>query len=209
MNRPLSDLIAATQCAADVEDLRERLVQRATKHFEAARGALFLLSEIPPAILPILRQNPMFQALAERHAPLHDGTLTEFRALSTRDDHGHSLVGPVIENGQLIGSLAFTRQRDAQPFDDQALADLSALCLHVSTRLTQLQLQQQALKEQELKLSGRETQIAQLVAQGLTNKQIAVELGISSETVKAALKAIFGKTGVKSRAQLVACLPRL
>lgn len=209
MSCALPDLIAAIHTAVDVADLRERLIPRAIRYFGAARGALFLFSELPALRAPLLRQNSMFKAMSERHAPIHDGSMPEYRTHTTRDDHGHGLVGPVIVNGELIGSLAFTRRRNASPFGEQDLADLSALCLHVSTRLTQLHLQQSAAEEVGLKLSGREMQIAQLVARGLTNKEIASQLGVSSETVKAALKVIFGKAGVKSRAQLVASLPQL
>jgi DNA-binding CsgD family transcriptional regulator len=211
MSRCLPDLISAIQNAADIEDLRERLILRATKHFEAARGALFLYCEIPPALAPRMAESPIFKAMLERHAPLHEGSVMsqdQWRVRSTRDDHGHVLVGPVIENGALVGALAFTRQRDAPEFGAGDLADMSALSLHVSTRLAQIQSQQQALEARELKLSGREIQISKLVGKGLTNQQIAVQLGVSSETIKAALKRIFEKAEVHSRAQLVARLPQ-
>ena len=58
----------------------------------------------------------------------------------------------------------------------------------------------------EFGLSPRERDIAVRVAQGKSNAQIGRELFVSSETVKAALKTVFRKTGVSSRAQLVARL---
>jgi DNA-binding CsgD family transcriptional regulator/tetratricopeptide (TPR) repeat protein len=51
-------------------------------------------------------------------------------------------------------------------------------------------------------LTGRELEIAQMVAQRKTNKQIGAALDISSRTVSTHLTNIFGKTGVGSRAEL-------
>ena len=51
-------------------------------------------------------------------------------------------------------------------------------------------------------LTGRELEIAQMVAMRKTNKQIGSALDISSRTVSTHLTNIFGKTGVASRAEL-------
>lgn len=48
-------------------------------------------------------------------------------------------------------------------------------------------------------LTGRETEVLRLVAQGLANKQIARVLGISERTVKAHLTNAFGRIGVTDR----------
>ena len=48
-------------------------------------------------------------------------------------------------------------------------------------------------------LTVREVEILRLVTGGLTNWQMAEELGISSRTVDAHLRSIYGKLGVKSR----------
>jgi ATP/maltotriose-dependent transcriptional regulator MalT len=52
-------------------------------------------------------------------------------------------------------------------------------------------------------LSGRELQIATLVALGQANKQIASQLHISEWTVSTHLRRIFAKLGVDSRAAMV------
>ena len=51
-------------------------------------------------------------------------------------------------------------------------------------------------------LSVREHQVAQAVARGGTNKEIARAMGITERTVKAHLTAIFEKLGVRDRLQL-------
>ncbi|AEV16230.1 Transcriptional regulator, LuxR [Thermus sp. CCB_US3_UF1] len=51
-------------------------------------------------------------------------------------------------------------------------------------------------------LTPREKEVAALAAIGLSNEEIAQELGISVKTVKAHLTAVFQKLGVRKRTQL-------
>lgn len=51
-------------------------------------------------------------------------------------------------------------------------------------------------------LSPREAQVAQAVARGATNKEIARAMGITERTIKAHLSAIFDKLDVRDRLQL-------
>jgi LuxR family maltose regulon positive regulatory protein len=53
-------------------------------------------------------------------------------------------------------------------------------------------------------LSERELEVLQLVAQGLTNREIASRLFLSVNTVKAHTRNIYGKLGVHNRTQAVA-----
>ena len=55
-------------------------------------------------------------------------------------------------------------------------------------------------------LTPRQREIAELIAQGHTNKMIAQRLGISEGTVEKHLVTAFEKIGVRSRAQLVTYL---
>src|SRR6476646_10340093 len=52
-------------------------------------------------------------------------------------------------------------------------------------------------------LTARETQVLERVADGLSNKRIAVMLGVSDETVKFHLASIFGKLGASNRTDAV------
>jgi DNA-binding NarL/FixJ family response regulator len=52
--------------------------------------------------------------------------------------------------------------------------------------------------------SGREYEVLALVAEGLTNKEIAYRLGISERTVQFHLNSIFNKTDTHSRTEAVA-----
>jgi DNA-binding NarL/FixJ family response regulator len=52
-------------------------------------------------------------------------------------------------------------------------------------------------------LNKREREVLKGVFEGLTNKEIAAQLDISESYVKAVLQQLFGKTGVRTRSQLV------
>jgi two-component system response regulator DevR len=50
-------------------------------------------------------------------------------------------------------------------------------------------------------LSARETEVLQLIAEGLANKQIGVRLGLSEKTVKNHISRIFSKLDISARTQ--------
>ncbi|HPZ22026.1 MAG TPA: AAA family ATPase [Bacillota bacterium] len=52
-------------------------------------------------------------------------------------------------------------------------------------------------------LTSRETEVLNLIAQGMSNKEIAAELGITINTVKGYIKIIYDKLGVHRRVQAV------
>jgi DNA-binding CsgD family transcriptional regulator len=57
--------------------------------------------------------------------------------------------------------------------------------------------------DDEPHLTERELQVLRLLAEGLGNKQIGAQLGISASTVKYHLQAIFTKLGVRTRSEAV------
>jgi DNA-binding NarL/FixJ family response regulator len=57
-------------------------------------------------------------------------------------------------------------------------------------------------------LSGREREVADLVALGRTNKEIAAELFLSEKTVESHMSRLFGKLGVRSRAEVAEAVGR-
>jgi two-component system nitrate/nitrite response regulator NarL len=57
-------------------------------------------------------------------------------------------------------------------------------------------------------LTERELEVLELVAQGLTNKAVALRLGISDHTVKFHLSAIMGKLGAAGRTEAVTAAVR-
>jgi DNA-binding CsgD family transcriptional regulator len=152
--------------------------------------------------------NPVLRYILEHHAPIHEASILSpgvWQEICPRFDHGHVMLGPIVSNGYLVGGVGFTRTRDRSAFSDRDLTDLSALCLHLSNwfAIASSKPSQTVISPQ---LTPREKQIANLVAQGLTNSQIGKLLWITENSVKQALKRIFRKLEVSSRAELVAKL---
>lgn len=53
------------------------------------------------------------------------------------------------------------------------------------------------------KFTERDRHVLKGVFEGLANKEIAEQLGVSESAIKASLQQLFGKTGVRTRGQLV------
>jgi two-component system nitrate/nitrite response regulator NarL len=53
------------------------------------------------------------------------------------------------------------------------------------------------------RFTQRERQVLSYVFEGLSNKEIAAQIGVSESSVKATLQQLFSKTGVRTRSQLV------
>src|SRR5258708_14127276 len=59
------------------------------------------------------------------------------------------------------------------------------------------------LRDRLVTLTPQQVRVLMMLSQGLLNKQIAYELGVSEATIKAHVSAIFQKLGVESRTQAV------
>ncbi|MBD1912849.1 LuxR C-terminal-related transcriptional regulator [Leptolyngbya sp. FACHB-8] len=224
METPLQPLFQAIAQAQDETELREAIMAKLGAYFAANRWGLSFLDQLPtadentPRMLRLAMSvdyNPVLRYLMQRHTAVHEEIILPpgvWQTICPRADHGHVLLGPIINQGHLVGGIAFTRHRDDSAFNAEDLADLSALCLHLSTRLAELRAKpvvsdltcNDAATSVEHRLTPREMQIADLVAQGLTNAQIGTALWITEHTVKQALKRMFRKLEVSSRAELVA-----
>jgi DNA-binding CsgD family transcriptional regulator len=64
----------------------------------------------------------------------------------------------------------------------------------------------ETIEKREVCVSPRETEIARLIAQGHSNKEIAAQLGLSAATVGTYVSRVFHKLGVHSRAAMIAKL---
>jgi DNA-binding CsgD family transcriptional regulator len=207
----------------DEQDLRSQVVPKIGEYFAAKRSGIFFFDQLLAdrnlqKLLKValsVEHNHVARYLAERHTPVHEGLVTSPKAwaiICPRPDHWHVMAGPVVSRGQLIGVVGCTRDRSMPAFDTENLADLSAICLHLSVwaatvraaNLSPRESQHQPLNTS--RLTPRELQIAELVALGRTNAGIGRELWITENSVKQALKRMFRKLEVSSRAEMVAQL---
>ena len=207
----------------DEQDLRSQVVPKIGEYFATKRSGIFFFDQLLAdrnlqKLLKValsVEHNPVARYLAERHTPVHEGLVTSPKAwaiICPRRDHWHVMAGPIVSRGQLMGVVGCTRDRSMPAFDTENLADLSAICLHLSVwaatvraaKLSRRESQHQPFKTS--RLTPRELQIAELVALGRTNAGIGRELWITENSVKQALKRMFRKLEVSSRAEMVAQL---
>ncbi len=69
--------------------------------------------------------------------------------------------------------------------------------------LQRLAEQAAAPQRQRINLTDRDKQVLRLVLQGLSNKEIGVQLAVSESAIKSSLQQLFAKTGVRTRSHLV------
>lgn len=213
--KSLFQIIAQTE---NEKQLQHNVIGEIGNYFAAKRSGFFLHDRLPnfakkSKLLKLalsLDYNPVLRYLVEHHAPVHEKILLsaeKWQAICPRLDHAHVMVGPIVDNGQLIGALGVTREYDSVPFNSQDIADMSALSLHISIWFTKIKSQSTPfISSGHNLITPREQQIAELVAQGLTNAEISHKIWITENSVKQALKRIFRKLNVSSRTEMVAKL---
>ena len=211
---PLQLLFAAIDQAKDEDALRSHVAPKIGEYFAAKRSGIFFFDRLPSLdrnlqktlkVALSIEHNPVVRYLVERHAPVHEALVTSpkvWTMICPRPDHWHVMAGPIVNRGQLAGVVGCTREQSMAAFDTQNLADLSAICLHLSVWTATVGVQQQSFQSD--RLTPRELQIAELVALGRTNAQIGKEIWITENSVKQALKRMFRKLEVSSRAEMVA-----
>ena len=206
MTSSLQLLFEAINQVKDEQDLRSRIVPKIGEYFAAKRWGIFFFDRFSFADRNLqktlqvglsIEHNPVVRYLVEHHALVHEALVTSpkvWNLICPRPDHWHVMAGPIVNRGQLVGAVGCTREKSMPAFDAQNLADLSAVCLHLSVWAATLR-SQSAVKSQHQslrsdRLTPRELQIAELVALGRTNAEIGIELWITENSVKQALKRI-------------------
>lgn len=193
------------RCEADLVEVLVRL----GRHREATQ-ALYRLESRSVG----LRSPWLLSAVARSRAMLADGeqSLQLFsHALESRNAHDSLLerARTLLCYAERLG--AFGRLRDARDgllrakvMFDEAGAD--AWTQHVDSLLLDERVEPARAPGNPamLMLADHERALAQMVARGMRNKEIAGTLYVSVRTVEVRLTAIYRKLGVESRAQLTA-----
>jgi LuxR family maltose regulon positive regulatory protein len=110
----------------------------------------------------------------------------------------------ILDEGPAVGPLlaAFQEKTERAGSPPELVSYVSNLSAAWRSRY-QSEPQQTATSAAAESLSGREGDILKLIAEGLSNKEIARNLAITPETVKSHVKHIFSKLNVEKRAQAV------
>ena len=125
----------------------------------------------------------------------------------------HDQVSPMpVERGRTLLALGAVQRRHKQRSAARStLADALGLFEQAGARLWT-----QRVQAEQARVSGRapapggltetEQRVAELVARGLTNRQVAAELFVTVRAVESTLTKAYAKLGVRSRTQLAARL---
>ncbi|CEJ46985.1 LuxR C-terminal-related transcriptional regulator [Umezakia ovalisporum] len=218
MPNSLYTVFQAIANVSNEQQLRLELMDKIGEYFGVQNCGIYLIDEQSTAETNIqaipavcMKNNPVGRYVVERHAPTHEQLILspgDWKHFCSRHDHEHVMTGPIVCDGGLVGTLNLARHQGTEAFNADDLADLSALCIHLSAKLSTLRAQQPKLSNSLLvsPLTPRELEIAELVAQGLTNAEIGRQLWITQNSVKQALKRMFRKLSVSARSELVAKL---
>ncbi|MGB7893600.1 MAG: LuxR C-terminal-related transcriptional regulator [Microcoleus sp.] len=231
MTNSLYALFDAIASARDERELRLRFMDGVGEHFGVQRWGIYFFGEHSGIAEIDVRGVPNVSAFVERyekvgravdpvlryvldcHAPAHEEMVLPlggwkqcelYQRCCAYYDHEHIITGPIVGDGRLIGTVNLARVGDTPAFGAGEVARLSALCLHLSARLAKLQVPEaRFISPLASRLTPREVQIAELVAQGLTNAEIGAALWITQNSVKQALKRMFRKLNVCSRTEMI------
>ncbi|MEO1375974.1 MAG: LuxR C-terminal-related transcriptional regulator [Cyanobacteria bacterium J06635_10] len=234
MANSLHNLFHTIATAKNEHELRMHFMDRVGEYFGVQRWGIYIFNEdssykavevsgIPnfdtfaELYVQVGRNvDPVLRYVTEHHAPAHEEMVLApggwkqcelYKNCCAYYDHEHIMTGPIVGGGKLIGAVHFARVGKTPAFNYQDIADLSGVCTHISTCMATLNSQKTIFTSSlSDRLTPREIQIAQLVARGLTNKQIGVELWITQNSVKQALKRMFRKLEVSSRTEMIAKL---
>lgn len=226
----LQRLFSLIAQATDEEALRSHFIDSIGSHFQSQRWGIYLYDmkgELASVDIHGIRNvdtfvslyqsvgkavDPVLKYVETYHAPAHEGLFFRpdewkrsalYQNCCAHLDHAHLMTGPIVGNGCMTGAVYFARTWGTLPFNTHNLVELGAVCAHLSAQLAAFKPSDAISLNARQLLTARETQIATLVANGLTNAAISQGLWISENTVKQALKRIFRKLKVSNRAAMV------
>lgn len=229
MNYSLKPLFHHLATATTEEQLRYKFMDWIGEYFDIQRWGIYLSDEqnhllscdihgVSNAFVERYQKfgksvDPVMQYVMKYHAPAHEELVLPqgqwkqselYLRCCSQYNHEHIMTGAIVGSGKLIGTIHFARVTETPAFNTQDLLKLGAVCNHFSACLASLRSESIFSRNPYINLlTKRELQIANLVAQGLTNSEIGKQLWISENTVKKALKKMFIKLNVATRIEMI------
>jgi DNA-binding CsgD family transcriptional regulator len=130
------------------------------------------------------------------------------RSVFAREGFVAYAAWPLIADGQLLGALEVFHRSDLHPDTESSvfikcLADMSAIAVRMAG------IHQEALDQHRTRrlrnspdLSQTDRRVLQLLVEGLTNSEIAVQLHLSTNTIKFHVRQLLQKSGATNRTDL-------
>ncbi len=186
-------------------EARERLVHSAEAHFRAGRYTLAGIFMFGATVNGTTKDFLFMEEIAgKRQGPLAELSRTVGVGSRTKD------AAVMLEAARLSAGLeldAVQARCAALAFDFAQAEGLSGTASTAHTMLDKLSESVPALpitpRNKGPLLTDRERQIATLAGNGVSNKDIALDIGISVRTVEGHLYQVFTKLGVSSRSDLL------
>lgn len=170
---------------------------------EDGRQGVLLASKFSPDVIVMDIAMPLLNGLESARQILQARPATKVLILSAHSDDAY------IERVMAVGASGFLIKQSTASVLATAIRAVAAgktfFSPSVSKRLGQYETvagKNRASKRRSAKLTSRETEVLQLIAEGLANKQIAAELGISIKTVEKHRQGLMDKLNVHDTAGL-------
>jgi DNA-binding CsgD family transcriptional regulator len=227
MIRRLEELFALMRAASTLQELSGHIMDRVPSLFGAPVACFLLLNNrgTPRSIEFSGADAQLAQRYWQRAAPhddvrkyvlstgrpVHDLMIrTDFEwrqhpmylEFGAQENLRHYGASPIVVGNSVAGVVGFGRADGAEALDSGDLLDLTAIALHAQARCGQLD--GRPPRGVFDRMTPRQLEICRHVSVGLSNQEIARELHITSDGVKAHLKRIFALLGVESRDALAA-----
>jgi DNA-binding NarL/FixJ family response regulator len=127
---------------------------------------------------------------------------TQILILTASDDE--EMVFPALEAGADGYLLKQSKPADLREALLDALNGGVPMTSGIARRVAEYFRQRAQLRDEVVRLSPREKEVLAMLSKGYSNKEIAVNLSLSVETIHGYLKHVYEKMHVRSRAEAVA-----
>ncbi|MFE2265810.1 response regulator transcription factor [Streptomyces griseosporeus] len=194
----------------------ERMVRTALRAILSAEPDLAVVGEAADGAeaVAVVRETAPDVVLMDVRMPGTDGIRATEQILATLPDPPRIVVVTTFENDSYVydalraGASGFLLKRA----DADALVQAVRLLARSDTLLFPAAVRRLAAEHARVhaspapwvaRLTGRESEVLRLMAEGLTNAEIARRMGVGPATVKTHVAAVLAKTGARDRTQAV------
>jgi DNA-binding NarL/FixJ family response regulator len=194
----------------------ERMVRTALRAILSAEPDLAVVGEAADGAeaVAVVRETAPDVVLMDVRMPGTDGIHATEQILATLPDPPRIVVVTTFENDSYVydalraGASGFLLKRA----DADALVQAVRLLARSDTLLFPAAVRRLAAEHARVhaspapwvaRLTGRESEVLRLMAEGLTNAEIARRMGVGPATVKTHVAAVLAKTGARDRTQAV------